>query len=108
GGNLRLARARKMTFSLFNVVSVALNRRDEACRVLWNPALIASAPVNARLSLYTGLNGLIPIGDRARGIFTPPSNKVNVPVGGTYAFGPWGVWAEADFGTIRTAGFGLT
>jgi hypothetical protein len=108
GGNLRLARVRKATVSLFSVASVALNRRDEACQVLLNPALVASAPINARLAVYSGLNGLIPIGDRARGIFTPPSAKVNVPIGATYAFGRWGLWAEADFGTLRAIGLGVT
>jgi hypothetical protein len=108
GGNFRLARIRKLTLSLFSVASVALNRRDEACQVLLNPALVASVPLGPKLTLYSGLNGLIPIGDRARGIFTPPSAKVNVPIGGTYAIRSWGLWAEADFGTIQAAGFGLT
>jgi len=108
GANLRLIRVKKMTLSLFSVASVALNRRDQACQVLLNPALVASAPLGARLNLYSGLNGLIPIGDRARGIFTPPSAKTNVPIGGTYAIGPWGLWAEADFGNLNAFGFGLT
>jgi hypothetical protein len=108
GGNLRLARAGKVTFSLFTVASVALTRRDEACQVLWNPALVASAPLGKQLTVYSGVNSLIPIGDRERGIFTPPSNKVNVPIGATYAIGAWGVWGEADFGTLRAFGFGLT
>jgi hypothetical protein len=108
GGNLRLIKIQKVTVSLFSVASVALNRRDEACQVLWNPALVASAPLGKNLTVYTGLNGLIPIGDRERGIFTPPSAKTNVPIGGTYAIGPWGVWAEADFGNLRAVGLGLT
>ena len=108
GGNLRLARIRKLTLSLFSVASVALNRRDEACQVLWNPALIASAPLGKQLVVYSGVNGLVPIGDRERGIFTPPSSKVNVPIGATYAIGPWGLWAEADVGTLNAVGFGLT
>jgi hypothetical protein len=108
GGNLRLIRMKKLTMSFFSVASVALNRRDQACQVLLNPALVASAPLGARLTLYSGLNGLIPIGDRARGIFTPPSAKANVPVGGTYAIGSWGLWAEADFGNLNALGFGLT
>ena len=90
GGNLRLARAGKVTFSFFTVASVALTRRDEACQILWNPALVVSTPLGTKLTIYSGLNGLIPLGDRARGIFTPPSNKVNVPIGATYAIGPWG------------------
>jgi len=108
GGNLRLARAGKVTFSLFTVASVALTRRDEACQVLWNPALIASTPVGKQLTVYSGVNGLIPIGDRERGIFTPPSAKVNVPIGATYAIGPWGLWGEVDVGNLQAVGVGIT
>ena len=108
GGNLRLARAGKVTFSLFTVASVALTRRDEACQVLWNPALIASVPVGKQLTVYSGVNGLIPIGDRERGIFTPPSTKVNVPIGATYAIGPWGLWGEVDVGNLQAVGVGIT
>jgi hypothetical protein len=108
GGNLRLFRVKKVAVSLFSVASVALNRRDEACQVLLNPALVASAPLGAKLVVYSGINGLIPIGDRARGIFTPPSARANVPIGATYAIGPWGLWAEGDFGNLRAFGFGLT
>ena len=108
GGNLRLARVKNVTLSLFGVASVALNRRDEACQVLLNPALVASAPINVKLAVYSGVNGLVPIGDRARGIFTPPTAKVNVPFGVTYAVGPWGLWGEVDVGTLRAVGIGLT
>jgi hypothetical protein len=108
GGNLRLARWHKVTLSLFGVASLPLTHRDEACRVLLNPALVASGPLTAKLSLYSGVNALVPIGDRARGTFTPPSAKVNVPMGATYAFGAWGLWGEVDAGTITAAGVGLT
>jgi hypothetical protein len=108
GGNLRLVRIQKVTLSFFSIASVALNRRAEACQVLWNPALVASVPLSKTFTVYTGLNGLIPIGDRERGIFTPPSNKTNVPIGGTYAIGPWGLWTEGDFGNLKAVGFGLT
>jgi hypothetical protein len=108
GGNLRLIRIQKVTVSLFSIASVALNRRDQACQVLWNPALVASAPLGPNVTVYTGLNSLIPLGDRSRGIFTPPSTKVNVPIGATYAIGPWGLWGEADFGNLRALGLGLT
>ena len=108
GGNLRLLRVKKMSLSLFGVASVALNRRDQACQVLLNPALVASAPLGTRLTVYSGINALVPIGDRARGIFTPPSAKANVPIGATYAIGSWGLWGEGDVGTLRAVGFGLT
>ena len=108
GGNLRLTKAKKVTLSLYSVASVALNRRDQACQVLFNPALVASVPLGPKVVVYSGLNGLVPIGDRTRGIFTPPSVKTNVPIGATYAMGRWGLWGEGDFGNLRAIGFGLT
>jgi hypothetical protein len=108
GWNLRLLRIGKATVSFFNVASVPLNRRDQACRVLLNPALVVSAPIGAKLAVYTGVNALVPLGDRARGIFTPPSAKTNVPLGATYALGKWGLWGEADFGNLNAFGVGLT
>jgi hypothetical protein len=108
GGNVRLVRIGKAAVSLFGIATVPLTHRDEACQVLLNPALIVSAPLGTKVAVYSGVNSLVPIGDRARGIFTPPSAKVNVPIGVTYAIGPWGLWGEADFGTLRAFGVGLT
>jgi hypothetical protein len=108
GGNLRLVRISKAAVSLFGIATVPLNRRDEACQVLLNPALIVSAPLGAKLSVYSGVNALVPIGDRARGIFTPPSTQVNAPIGAAYAMGSWGLWGEADLGPLRAFGVGLT
>ena len=108
GWNLRLVRVGKATVSFFNVATVPLNRRDEACRILFNPALVVSAPLSAKLAAYSGLNALVPVGDKARGIFTPPSTKINVPIGATYAIGKWGLWGEADFGNLDAFGVGLS
>ena len=108
GGNLHLVTAGKISLSLFNVASVPLNRRTEACDVFLNSALVASVPLGPRAMVYSGVNSLIPIGHRARCIFTPPDTKVNVPVGATYSFGPWGLWAEADIGPLHAVGVGLT
>lgn len=108
GGNLRLARVRKAAVSLFAVAAIPLNHRDQACTLLLNPAIVVSAPVSARLTVYSGVNMLVPIGERARGIFTPPSTKVNLPIGATYAIGAWGLWGEADFGTLGAAGIGVS
>jgi hypothetical protein len=108
GWNLRLVRLGKATVSFFNVATIPLNRRDEACQVLFNPALVVSAPLGSKAFVYSGLNALVPVGDRARGIFTPPSTKVNVPIGATYAIGKWGLWGEADFGNLNAFGVGLT
>ena len=108
GWNVRLVRISKATVSFFNVATIPLTRRDEACRVLLNPALVVSAPLGTKVVVYSGLNALVPIGDRARGIFTPPSTKTNVPIGATYAIGKWGLWGEADFGNLHAFGVGLT
>lgn len=108
GGNLRLARVGKIAVSLFAVAAIPFNHRDQACRLLLNPAIVVSAPVSARLTLYSGVNSLVPIGERTRGIFTPPSAKVNVPIGATYSLGRWGIWGEIDAGTLNAIGIGLT
>jgi hypothetical protein len=108
GGLVRLARMGKASLAFFSLASVPLNHRDQACLVLWNPALVVSAPVNAKLTVYSGLNSLVPIGERERGNFTPPSTKANVPIGATVALGAWGLWGEADFGTLNAVGVGVT
>ena len=108
GGNVQLVKAGKVAVSLFNVASVPFNRREEACDVLLNSALVASVPLGKKAFVYSGVNSLIPIGHRARGIFTPPDTKVNVPVGATYALGNWGLWGEVDIGPLHAVGVGLT
>lgn len=108
GGNLHLVKAGTIALSLFNVASVPFNRRDEACDVLLNSALVVSVPLGKKAFVYSGVNSLIPIGHRARGIFTPPDTKVNVPVGATYALGKWGLWGEVDIGPLHAVGVGLT
>ena len=108
GGNLQIIKAGKVGVSLFTVASVPFNRRDKACDVLLNPALVASVPVGPKVFVYSGVNGLVPVGHRARGIFTPPDTKVNVPVGVTYALGAWGLWGEVDIGPLHAVGIGLT
>ena len=118
GGNVRLARIRKVSVSLFTIATVPLTHRDDACLVLLNPALIVSAPLGAKVSIYSGVNSLVPIGDPKQSgsggrrtsvaIFTPPSAKVNAPIGATYAIGHWGLWGEADFGTLRAFGAAVT
>jgi hypothetical protein len=108
GGNLHLVRIRKIAVSLFTIASVPFNRREEACDVLLNPALVASVPIGSKAFVYSGVNSLVPVGHRARGIFTPPSTKLNVPVGATYAIGQWGLWGEVDIGPLHAVGVGLT
>ena len=50
GWNLRLVRLGRATVSFFNVATIPLNRRDEACQVLFNPALVVSAPLGTKCS----------------------------------------------------------
>jgi hypothetical protein len=108
GGNLALFKAGRVSVSAFNVATVPVTRRDQACQVLLNSALVTSVPLGSRVFVYSGVNGLIPIGDRARGVFTPPDTKFNVPLGATVAFGPWGLWGEFDAGPLHAVGVGLT
>jgi hypothetical protein len=108
GGNLRLLKIGNVAASLFTIASVPFTRRGEACDVFFNPALVVSAPVGTKMFVYSGVNSLVPVGHRARGIFTPPTTKVNVPVGATYTVGSWGLWAEMDAGPLHAVGVGLT
>lgn len=107
GGNLHLFTAKKMDASFFNVASTPLNRPREASMVLLNSALVVSRPVTQLLTLYTGLNGLFPIGARARGIFTPTTNKMNVPIGLNVSGKKWGLFVEGDIGRLKSVGIGI-
>jgi hypothetical protein len=108
GGNLHVLSFRRLSVSAYNVASVALTRRDEACDVLLNSALVASVSAGSRVFLYSGVNSLIPIGHRARGVFTPPDSKFNVPIGATVLFGRWGLWGEFDAGPLHALGVGVS
>ena len=109
GGNWSLGQWKDFHASLFAVVSVPINRRDQASLVLANPAVVVSRTVvKDRLALYTGINALVPLGHRERGWFTPPDTKVNVPAGALIMLGKWGVFAEADIGHLKAIGLGLT
>jgi hypothetical protein len=108
GGNVHLAKIRRVSLSAFNIASVPLTRRDQACRLLLNSALVASMPVRPNVFVYSGVNSLIPIADRARGVFTPPDTKFNVPIGATIGLGPWGIWGELDAGPLHAVGVGVT
>jgi hypothetical protein len=108
GGNWRVGRWQGFSVSLFGVASVPLNRRDQACRVLLNPALIVSrAVVRDRLALYTSLNAVLPVGKREQGWFTPTKNEINVPAGAMLMLGRWAVFAEADLGHLKALALGV-
>jgi hypothetical protein len=109
GGNWRIARWKGFSASLFGVASLPLDRRSQACTVLVNPALIVSRTVVPdRLALYSGLNALVPVGNRARAWFTPGKTEVNVPAGAMLMLGRWAAFAEADIGHLKALGFGIS
>jgi hypothetical protein len=109
GVNWRLGRWRGFGASLFGVASTPLNRRDQSCDVLANPALIVSrVVVPGRLAVYSGVNALVPIGHRSRGWFTPTKTQVNVPAGAMVMLGKWAVFGEADIGHLKALGVGLS
>ena len=109
GGNLSAGQWKGFRASVFGVVSAPVNRRDQACVILANPALVVSRTVvKDRLAIYSGVNALVPLGHRDRGWFTPPDTKVNVPAGALIMLGKWGDFAEADIGHLSALGFGLS
>lgn len=107
GGNAQLLHAKGISVSLFGLASMPLHKQDQACTVLANAAVVVSRALNSRVSIYSGLNTLIPIGARERGLFTPPSNRINVPAGAALTFGDWSIIAEADLGKLRAVGLAL-
>lgn len=107
GGNLKLFHRGGTAVSLFNIVSTGLHRREESSTVLLNSAVVVSRKISNAVSVWSGVNALIPIGARDRGVFTPPTKKVNVPVGVGIFHGPWGLFMEVDIGRLKAVGFGL-
>lgn len=108
GGNTRLFRTGGASVSLFTIASVPLHRHNEACTTLVNAAIVVSRTLSSKVSLYTGVNSLLPIGARDRGLFTPPDNKVNVPAGLAVTIGEWGIFGEVDIGRLKSVGIGLS
>jgi hypothetical protein len=114
GTNIGLLQRRRhaLDVSFFNNVTVPLTRRDEAAIVLGTFAFVASRPVKvASLSLtpYGGFEALVPIGHRARGVFTPVETLhaaivgVAIPLDKT-----WAAFAEYDPGPrLRSGGAGI-
>ncbi len=75
GGNLHLFQAAKFDVSLFSVASVPVNRRKEASTVLLNSAVVISREVSKTVTLYSGTNGLFPIGAKERGFSRRPPGR---------------------------------
>ncbi len=108
GGNLHLFRVRKFAVSWYNVCSLPVNHTTEASTVLLNSALVVSREVNKTITLYSGVNSLLPIGARDRGFFTPMQREFNVPVGAAIFHGKWAVFLEGDIGHLKMAGVGIS
>lgn len=114
GWNLTLLRRSQMAVdvSLFGTVTVPLNSRNDASTVLATPALVVSRPLTLNgkvVSLYSGLNTNVPVGQRTDKRFTPPGAVWNVPVGiSTAVSGNWLFFAEVDAkDRVNAVGIGL-
>lgn len=108
GGNLHLFRVEKFSVSLFNNCSLPLNRVKESSTVLLNSAVVVSRSMTKSITLYSGINGLFPIGARSRGVFTPTSRQLNVPAGLAYTRGKWTLFIEGDIGHTKALGVGIS
>ena len=114
GSNLGMLQRRRhgLDVSLYNNASIPLTRRNEAAAILVTLALVASRPVTLGslvVTPYGGLEAVVPVGDRARGVFTPVETLyagiagVAVPVHKN-----WTVFAEYNPGpTLRSGGVGI-
>ncbi|HXV26509.1 MAG TPA: hypothetical protein VD862_00560 [Candidatus Paceibacterota bacterium] len=109
GGNVRLFRYKGFTVSSFNVLSTGLHRRSESSTVLWNTAAVVSRNLSQSVSVWSGVNALLPLGNREQGLFTPPDYEWNVPVGASWLINDrFGVYGEVDFGHVTAVGVGLS
>lgn len=114
GSNIAiLRRARQhLDLSFFNNASLPVTRRNQAATVLVTLALVASRPVKVGstvLTPYGGFNTLLPVGQRAAGVFTPVETLhtgiigVAVPVNRA-----WSAYAEYNPGPhLQCAGVGV-
>jgi hypothetical protein len=98
--------------SSFNIFTTPLNKKEEACGVLFNTALVASHPIpffGRGAVLYSGVNFLVPIGSREDKLFTPPDLQVNVPLGLSVNLTKrWIIMSEYDAGPkLTSAGIAL-
>lgn len=114
GSNIGILRRSRhgLDLSFFNNASVALTRRDQAATVLFTLALVASHPVTVGsvvITPYGGFNTLMPIGQRAQGVFTPVETLHTGIVGLAIPLSKsWSTLAEYDPGPgIHTAGIAL-
>jgi hypothetical protein len=114
GSNIGIFRRGRhgLDISLFSNASVPMTRRDQAATVLVTLAVVASRPVNLGsvvLVPYGGYEALVPVGHRARGVFTPVETQhtgiagVAIPL-----HTAWAAYLECDPGpAVRSGGMGL-
>lgn len=107
GENFNVFHRKNVDVSLFNVASLPVNKTAMASTVLLNSAVVVSHSINKMLSLYSGLNVLVPIGVRDRGVFTPSTTYLNVPVGANVNIGKWSLFLEGDIGHLKALGIGI-
>lgn len=108
GGNLHLFKVKEFNVSSFNMFFTGLSERKESASVLLNSGVIVSRNITKKLCLYSGTNSLWPIGANDRGLFTPPTKKINFPIGGTITMGSWALFLEADVGHLKALGLGIS
>jgi len=108
GGNAHLGKIAGNSISLFGVVSLPLTGRATGSAILVNPAIVISRPLTEKISVYSGVNVLIPVGALSSRFFAPPETKVNVPVGVSVILGNWALTAETDFGKLKALGIALS
>ncbi len=112
GANINIVRREKalVDVSFFNVLTVPLHRRKESSTLLLNSAIVASRPITSTVTLYGGINFLVPIGREVKNkLFTPPETFVNVPIGFSMNLSKkWVFYGEVDPGpNLKTAGIGF-
>jgi len=98
--------------SFFSNVSVPMTRRDEAATLLGTFAFVASRPVkigSLPVTPYGGFEAVVPVGHRARGVFTPVETLPAAILGVAIALNKtWAAFAEFDPGpTLRSGGVGI-
>lgn len=108
GWNAHMVSIKGVSVSFYTNTTIPLGNTQIGSAVLVNPAIVVSHSVNSRLTLYTGVNALVPIGSQSSRFFTPMTTKVNVPVGASVIFGNWGVVGEVDFGSQKAVGVALS
>lgn len=114
GSNIGLARRARLGFdlSLFTNASVPVTRRNQAAQVLLTIALVASRPVplgSLVITPYGGFQTVVPVGSRARGVFTPVETLHNGIVGVAIPLRKtWSAYVEYNPGpNLRSGGVGL-